>query len=577
MKKKKVMPNVYHNFFGIPELVTYSDCQNVPEQKEDFFQNEPVFDIGYNVGTRKNVFSYLETRIARRFVIPTCEECDIDGVLAIIHPDVRIELTDIFQLPIEQKRNLLKNSAIKQLREKKHLLDEKEVDAALKKQLDTYYDTTYKNDTVYWLQVIENGNVLIETEAGNLKKKKFHMGIYSKSKFRREHLFLCDLSLLLASILMWSETRKFLDECREAGTEKLRDNIPYKKYLQSRQLYSVNAEGIALKEKYPEVVITDIKEMLGSEITDKGKLISFRQILDLYISNTGALPLSLFLMEQYDVAIRRKFSSLSEIFLLLADNYLEEKEDFKYEAATSRTYAKSFQDKVVASRKLKREMNLTKLNRYFGKVEFDAKVDMSQILKIENAFESLNTTVFREPRLSEYSIRFRRLGCHKASGLYYPLYQCMCVDIEHPDSFCHEFFHLLDYKNGKLSKKWEFRSVYELYVSLIEEMVTSDTSLKYLRSSNRKYNLSYYKRSTEVFARCGEIYISRILGIDSILISIDENDFAYPSDPELERMIGEYFDKMFNQKREENDNGKYHRKSNSSETTKLLSGETIRC
>lgn len=578
MKKKKKKPNGYENFFSdtfcTKEIITYSDCQNVTTvSQEEQFEKEPIFEIGYNTDKKKNIFSYLEKRITNRFVIPECEELGIEGFLTHFHPNIRVEVTDIFQLSRVDKLLLLKRDRRENI---KHSLDEKEVDAALETQIGKFYDTTF--DKVYWIRIFENKRIIFETEAGNLIKKKNHMAVYSPKRYPRKHRYLCDLSLLFAAITIWSEIRKFLDKYREKDEEERENNIPYRKYLQGRdELFSAKEKSISLTEAYSDVVINDLKDMLSTDISDTGNVLSFQQILDLYLTHARELPLSLFLSENYKAPMRKKFSQLSDFFLLLADDYLEEKEDSKYEAATARTYAKSFQDKVVATRSLKREMNLTKLNRNFGKVEFDAMVDMHQVRKIETEYDRLNQKVFKEPRLSEYSLRFRRLGCHKAAGLYYPLYKCMCIDVEYSDSFCHEFLHLIDYKNGKLSKKWDFRKVYECYVALLEKKVNTDTSLKKLKNSNRKYNLTYFKRSTEVFARCGEIYLSRILGINSILLNTERNEFAYPHDTKLERLIKEYFDDLFNMKREENENVRYHRKSHSSETTELLFGEKIRC
>ena len=60
-----------------------------------------------------------------------------------------------------------------------------------------------------------------------------------------------------------------------------------------------------------------------------------------------------------------------------------------------------------------------------------------------------------------------------------------------------------------------------------------------------KYNLDYYLFPTEVFARCGEIYISRIKGVVNSCCKLSgELGFAYPENAELEKLIAEYFDKQ---------------------------------
>ena len=60
------------------------------------------------------------------------------------------------------------------------------------------------------------------------------------------------------------------------------------------------------------------------------------------------------------------------------------------------------------------------------------------------------------------SIRFRKLGNHKAIGLYYPLIQCLCVDLRNTTSFIHELGHLIDHcmdDGGQLSEQPAFFNV----------------------------------------------------------------------------------------------------------------------
>lgn len=47
--------------------------------------------------------------------------------------------------------------------------------------------------------------------------------------------------------------------------------------------------------------------------------------------------------------------------------------------------------------------------------------------------------------------KVRKLGNHKALGLYYPEAKVLVVDVDSPSSFIHEYGHLLDYKFGKVS------------------------------------------------------------------------------------------------------------------------------
>lgn len=57
-----------------------------------------------------------------------------------------------------------------------------------------------------------------------------------------------------------------------------------------------------------------------------------------------------------------------------------------------------------------------------------------------------------------------------------------------------------------------------------------------------KYNLNYYLKRAEIFARCGEIYLIRIKKIKTSLLKQESNlDFAYPNDASLNNMIDSYY------------------------------------
>ena len=64
-------------------------------------------------------------------------------------------------------------------------------------------------------------------------------------------------------------------------------------------------------------------------------------------------------------------------------------------------------------------------------------------------------------------------------------------------------------------------------------------------SKSRKYNLKYYLKKCEIFARCGEIYLFRILKVKSSLLKQDSSVlFAYPDDSILNKMIASYYGEL---------------------------------
>lgn len=121
-----------------------------------------------------------------------------------------------------------------------------------------------------------------------------------------------------------------------------------------------------------------------------------------------------------------------------------------------------------------------------------------------------------------------RLGKHKASGLYYPSLHTLCVDIRCPSSFVHEYFHMIDDQLGDLSLEVAFNRITVLYKeAFLRHMERLDESIKGTLNGKSKYNLQYFFRRAEIFARCGEIYFSSLLKVESSLIKPDLA-YAYP-------------------------------------------------
>ena len=189
-------------------------------------------------------------------------------------------------------------------------------------------------------------------------------------------------------------------------------------------------------------------------------------------------------------------------------------------------------------------------NRYFGYVEMDELCDKEKVKTIADEFIAMKETYFKSVDLKTVSVRFRRLGNHKAAGLYFPLFRCLCVDIGCPSSFVHEFGHCIDHTtNGDtdLSIGSDFYPIWNRYCYLLDVYMHSGDEAKVGRlKSGSKYNLSYFQVKTEVFARTFEMYCTRVLGIHNSICKPNdkEDDFAYPEDEKLMGLVKEYFDRL---------------------------------
>lgn len=250
------------------------------------------------------------------------------------------------------------------------------------------------------------------------------------------------------------------------------------------------------------------------------------------------------------------FSVPTDLIIKLLDHvfeeYVEDRRDNEIAKNMVSEYAKSFQTKHNIPLKILKAMEESPFNNYFGYVEYDEEVDIKKMEELYKQFEDVCKFVGLKMH-DEVSLRFRKLGNHKASGLYYFFLKCLCVDVRCPSSFAHEMFHMIDYENGNLSRKAGFYYVSELYKRAFEEEVQKDSVLSKQLGGKTKYNREYYLQSSEIFARCGEIYLTRICGFDNSVVKPDTDQcgFAYPSDELLEQKIKEYFNKLFNKRTNE--------------------------
>lgn len=198
-------------------------------------------------------------------------------------------------------------------------------------------------------------------------------------------------------------------------------------------------------------------------------------------------------------------------------------------------YAKSWQQKKNIPKKMLAAMRDSTYNNYFGYVEYDESCDIEKIAENANEFSAVKDNFLPFIDCSRNVIRFRRLGNHKAAGLYYPSLKCLCVDVSNPWSTIHELGHLIDYEYGMLSLQDAFAEIKNFY-----RLYLSDVSLP----QKGKYNLDYYLQPTEVFARAFELYMVYAKGIHNSLVP---GTFTkeYCQEERFIAKVTSYFDNLF--------------------------------
>lgn len=227
--------------------------------------------------------------------------------------------------------------------------------------------------------------------------------------------------------------------------------------------------------------------------------------------------------------------------------------EYEYEKNITSDYARAFETKKNIPEKVQERMNNSKFLEYFSYVEYDSETDLEKIKKIEQEF--LRVAEYLGLKSNNATIRFRKLGRHKALGLYVQGYNCVCIDLDGVSSTLHEIIHMLDYtlEARHIRDIPQFKPIARKYIYLLDKYIDSlpnEHPFKNMYLSKNKYNKKYFQNRSEIFARCGEIYLKRILGLQSNLLS-DCSGPEYPQDEELENMIETFFSKyVFNHVKE---------------------------
>lgn len=246
-----------------------------------------------------------------------------------------------------------------------------------------------------------------------------------------------------------------------------------------------------------------------------------------------------------------RLSSSLETFALyilhhVISNQIDSFEEQKHRNKLDGMVARAYTTKRNIPSKITRLMEDSPLNEFFGFIEFDEDVDLQLVNLITQEFMRLNKYVFHGLLSKDVSLRFRKLGRHHATGLYYPSISTMVVDLRCPSSFVHEYFHMIDDFYNDLSLDYEFSPIVLRYQELLDKNVEEAKKKGMQLVSKGKYNLAYYKRKSEIFARCGEIFLFRLQKIESSLLKPADNEsFCYPDDLKLNHMIEQYYGTLF--------------------------------
>lgn len=502
----------YSDYLSIGEKITSLRKNEVSLYQ---FNENSVYEVGYSgMNTTPKLHRYFCERLAKKIVRP-CLPHRVDEIINLILPEYQPSIT---------------------------YLDNPSCINGVFNNLNHSVMVTIENDGT---------KLTAYTSLDDKLSPAYHWG-----RIKRSGELIVDPGFYFAELIILSEIKKELQKIKSLSVEERAENIFYANLVNECKALTKCSlvPAKSLSGKYTDKIISSILSFGGCIFTEEINTLKAAQKYE--HADSSKRPLShysslLFYMVSYfDIPIfllqaeksTPYFSILKNFFRNLVNEYQSDKNTAKYNKAISSDYASAYQTKKNIPKNILHAMSTSKFNEHFGYVEFDADCDLEKISLIEKEFLAL-TKIFNQDRLNEYSIRFRKLGKHRAAGLYFPSLGCLCVDIDSPNSLGHEYFHLLDYKNNCLSKRYSFQSIIQLYTCLIEEEVKKSDKLKQW-NGNTKYNRDYYLEPTEIFARCGEMYLTHIKQVSNSLVNPDYNGFAYPNNADLLYLIDNYFSKV---------------------------------
>lgn len=253
----------------------------------------------------------------------------------------------------------------------------------------------------------------------------------------------------------------------------------------------------------------------------------------------------------------------------------------KYARQSSATIATIHSDKKYQDSELNKSTIFNQLG--FRKVEVDTQkyegkeFDYNLFRKVEEDFEEICNKL---PHASaQPELKLRKLGKHKATGLYAPFLNILAVDVRNTESFIHEYGHYLDYKHGdKASESYSLEDNFEHIITAYsnnfkiiskkkeddlltrlmkasKESIPSVVSLEEKRLSSElelvkqtEKMFDYFTTPTEIFARGFELWVFETITSNSSLLKSKEeysNRIEYTSFNGIKESLFAFFATIF--------------------------------
>ena len=204
---------------------------------------------------------------------------------------------------------------------------------------------------------------------------------------------------------------------------------------------------------------------------------------------------------------------------------------------------KKYQDEALNKSTLFNKMGFRKVE--IDTQKYDGEIfDYEEFSKVEQDFLAILNKLPQAKAQPE--LKFRRLGKHKAWGIYSPFLNILAVDVRHTESFIHEYGHYLDFKHGDevYSEKSTFFPIVNAYREKLLELAEDDKYSQKLPKNKR----DYYLIPTEIFARAFELWVSGTIVSDATIISSTEiynNQPEYIAFSHIKELVFSFFNAIF--------------------------------
>lgn len=347
--------------------------------------------------------------------------------------------------------------------------------------------------------------------------------------------------IALVDATRFLETQYLVEYFRKERSKLLEDDFLKAKWSDELTKLLLKQESGGVISIKKELLTEELKEFMK----DNGLCYYADDLRKDTKAGEGMISTLSFLILENDSEYKNFYSwkyTLQNVYYDWWQQYRTKKEEYDFAKRLYSDYAKSYMTKKNYSDKYLKAMAESKFNTFFGYVEIDSDCELQKVEELELEFRALAKELCLD-KGEDVSLRFRKLGNHKATGLYYPVLKCLCVDIRCPSSFVHEIGHMLDYENGELSAKYDFYELYEAYKNAVVSALSKASDAEQaVYNGKGKYNLSYYFQKTEVFARCFEMYLLRHRGINNSLLKPELETLPYPNTEKVNNLIKSYFE-----------------------------------